>query len=42
MDIVLKGDIDGITAAEKLWEDFSIPVIYLTAYADETTLQRAK
>jgi PAS domain S-box-containing protein/putative nucleotidyltransferase with HDIG domain len=42
MDIVLKGDIDGISAAEKLWEEFSIPVIYLTAYADETTFQRAK
>jgi PAS domain S-box-containing protein/putative nucleotidyltransferase with HDIG domain len=42
MDIVLKGDIDGITAAEKLWEEFNIPVIYLTAYADETTFQRAK
>jgi PAS domain S-box-containing protein/putative nucleotidyltransferase with HDIG domain len=42
MDIVLKGDVDGITAAEKLWEEFSIPVIYLTAYADETTFQRAK
>ena len=42
MDIVLKGEIDGITAAEKIWDDFSIPVIYLTAYADETTLARAK
>jgi len=42
MDIILKGEIDGITAAEKLWEEFSIPVIYLTAYADETTFQRAK
>lgn len=42
MDIVLKGEIDGITAAEKLWEEFSIPVIYLTAYVDETTFQRAK
>lgn len=42
MDIVLKGDVDGITAAEKLWEDLNIPVIYLTAYADDTTFQRAK
>ena len=39
MDIVLKGEIDGITAAEKLWEDYSIPVIYLTAYADDTTVR---
>jgi PAS domain S-box-containing protein/putative nucleotidyltransferase with HDIG domain len=42
MDIVLKGEIDGIVAAEQIWENFLIPVIYLTAYADEMTLQRAK
>jgi PAS domain S-box-containing protein/putative nucleotidyltransferase with HDIG domain len=42
MDIVLKGDIDGIAAAEKLWENYGIPVIYLTAYADDTTFERAK
>ncbi|MGD0783634.1 MAG: response regulator, partial [Candidatus Aminicenantales bacterium] len=42
MDIVLKGEIDGIVAAERIWETYGIPVIYLTAYADETTLARAK
>jgi len=42
MDIVLKGRIDGIEAAQHIWENFSIPVVYLTAYADEATLQRAK
>ena len=42
MDIVLKGEIDGITAAEKLWEEYGIPVIYLTAYADDATFDRAK
>ena len=42
MDIVLKGEIDGIVAAERIWEKYGIPVIYLTAYADETTLARAK
>ncbi len=42
MDIVLKGEIDGIYAAEKIWETQAIPVIYLTAYADEATLLRAK
>jgi PAS domain S-box-containing protein/putative nucleotidyltransferase with HDIG domain len=42
MDIVLKGNIDGIAAAEKLWEEYGIPVIYLTAYADDTTFERAK
>jgi len=42
LDIVLKGEIDGIMAAETIWDKFGIPVVYLTAYADETTLQRAK
>jgi CheY-like chemotaxis protein len=42
MDIVLKGDIDGIDAAEKIRNLFHIPVIFLTAHADEATLQRAR
>jgi two-component system cell cycle sensor histidine kinase/response regulator CckA len=42
MDINIQGDIDGIEAAQRLPEDMQIPVIYLTAYADEKTLERAK
>ena len=42
MDIMLPGEIDGVTAAEQIRARFDIPVIYLTAYADEATLQRAK
>lgn len=42
MDIRLKGQMDGIEAAEHIRTDFDIPVVYLTAYADESTLQRAK
>ena len=42
MDIVLKGEIDGIAAAERIWESWGIPVVYLTAYADDTIFQRAK
>jgi AmiR/NasT family two-component response regulator len=42
MDIVLEGDVDGIEAAEQIRVRFGIPIIYLTAYADEKTLQRAK
>ena len=42
MDIRLKGQLDGIEAAEQIRVDFGTPVIYLTAYADEVTLQRAK
>ncbi len=41
MDIVIKGDIDGIETAAKLNEKYSIPVIYLTAYADDEILKRA-
>ncbi len=42
MDIVLKGEMDGIEAAELIKSRFTIPVIYLTAYADENLLQRAR
>ncbi|WP_088890823.1 hybrid sensor histidine kinase/response regulator [Leptolyngbya ohadii] len=42
MDIRLKGQMDGVEAAEKIRSDFDTPVVYLTAYADEVTLQRAK
>ncbi len=42
MDIVLKGALDGIDATEKIRPLFNIPVIYVTAHTDESTLQRAK
>jgi PAS domain S-box-containing protein len=42
MDIRIKGDLDGITTAELLRERFDVPVIYLTAHADDATLERAK
>jgi diguanylate cyclase (GGDEF)-like protein/PAS domain S-box-containing protein len=42
MDIVLKGEIDGIDAAGQIREKFNIPVIYLTAYADDAIVHRAK
>jgi CheY-like chemotaxis protein len=41
MDINLKGKMDGIEAAKRIRERFGIPVIYLTAYDDEETRQRA-
>ncbi|MBD2258810.1 diguanylate cyclase [Pseudanabaena sp. FACHB-2040] len=41
MDIRLTGEIDGIEAAETIQGHLSIPVIFLTAYADEMTVQRA-
>lgn len=42
MDVMLKGDMSGIEAAEKIINRFYIPVIYLTAYSDDSTLKRAK
>src|SRR5215510_5593399 len=42
MDIMLDGALDGIQAAEIIRSRYAIPVIYLTAYADPATLERAK
>ena len=41
MDIMLSGEIDGITAATILHEAYDIPVIYLTAHSDENSLKKA-
>lgn len=42
MDISLSGSFDGIYAAIKLRREHSLPVVFLTAYADDETLGRAK
>ena len=42
MDIMLKGDMDGIAAAAKLRRGYEVPVVFLTACADLPTLGRAK
>lgn len=42
MDIRISGKIDGIETAEKIREFSDIPVVYLTAYADDHTLERAR
>ena len=42
MDIGLKGDIDGIEAAKKIRDRFRIPVVFLTGFADEATMSKAK
>ncbi|MBL1209225.1 MAG: EAL domain-containing protein [Geminocystis sp. GBBB08] len=41
MDINIQGEINGITLTEELTKTHSIPVVYLTAYADQETLSRA-
>ncbi|MCE5215299.1 MAG: PAS domain S-box protein [Methanobacterium sp.] len=42
MDIVLKGEMDGIEAAAKIKEEFNTPLIYLTAHPEQSAINRAK
>jgi len=41
MDIRLDGDLDGIQAAERIRKEAEIPVVFLTAYTDHQTIERA-
>ncbi len=42
LDINIKGDLDGIEVADQINKKYQVPIIYLTAYSDNVTLQRAK
>ncbi len=42
LDIHLKGKIDGIETAKQIQQQSNVPIIYLTANADEATFNRAK
>lgn len=42
MDIRLRGELDGIEAAQRIRNVFAVPVVFLTSHADELTIQRAK
>lgn len=42
MDIRLKGEMDGVTAADEIYSRFGVPVIYLSAYTDDQTLLRTR
>ena len=42
MDIRLRGSVDGIAAAQAIRSRFDLPVVYLTAYADPETSERAR
>lgn len=41
MDIRLRGETDGIQAAEQIWNTLQIPVIYVTGHSDKSTVERA-
>jgi CheY-like chemotaxis protein len=40
MDIKLKGSLDGVSAGEEIFKQFRIPIVYLTAYSDQATIER--
>ena len=42
MDIHLAGEMDGMEAAEHIRREYDVPVLYLTAHADNVALDRAK
>jgi CheY-like chemotaxis protein len=42
MDIQLKGEMDGIAAAREIRKLRSIPILFLTAFAEDSVLQRAR
>jgi signal transduction histidine kinase len=42
MDILIEGDRDGIETAAEIYQSYFVPVIYVTAYADDQTLKRAQ
>lgn len=42
MDIKLRGEMDGVEAGRQIRQRLDIPTVYLTAFADRTTLQRTK
>lgn len=42
MDIKLSGSMDGVDTADYIYRHYGIPVVYLSAFADKDTLQRAK
>jgi PAS domain S-box-containing protein len=42
MDIQLKGTLSGIEAAQRIRQRLDVPVVYLTAYSDSETLEKAQ
>jgi CheY-like chemotaxis protein len=42
MDIKLGGKMDGLKAAERIWEQFDIPVIFITGNLHDKTLERLR
>jgi hypothetical protein len=41
MDIMLKGDLDGIQAAEKIRNKFDIPILFISSFSDNKSIEHA-
>jgi len=41
MDIRIQGEMDGIETAKRIYQQYKIPIIYLTAHSDDDTIKRA-
>jgi len=42
MDVMLQGEPTGVEAAKQIFTQYSIPIVFLTAYTDSKTVQQAK
>ncbi|MGZ3787985.1 MAG: response regulator [Bacteriovorax sp.] len=42
MDVCIKGDVDGIELALEVFERYNIPVVHLTAFSDDQTINKIK
>ena len=42
MDIGLPGEMNGLEAGVRIWEELKIPIVYVTAYADELTMTQVR
>jgi two-component system, response regulator PdtaR len=42
MDIGLPGEMNGLEAGARIWEELKIPIVYVTAYADAQTMGQAR
>jgi CheY-like chemotaxis protein len=42
MDIGLPGEMNGLEAGARIWGELKIPIVYVTAYADEQTMTQVR
>ncbi|WP_345969508.1 DNA-binding response regulator [Sulfurimonas sp. HSL1-6] len=41
MDVNIRGKVDGFALSDMIWEQHTVPIVYITAYCDNETLQKA-